>query len=92
MTEQNSTDLSLSRITTSSNRLRVYRRVFTRIYIVGFVIMLGFNYTCYFGTFVGKWGWAAIWPFAVFGYLTEYAFQDNAVLTERCMVYFFEGQ
>ncbi|MEL6148058.1 MAG: hypothetical protein AAFV33_07865 [Chloroflexota bacterium] len=81
------TNIGIPTPPTSTERLKRYQRIFLRVYVVGFVIMLAFNYTCYFGTFVGKWGWAALWPFSVFGYITEYIWQDNAVLTETCIAF-----
>jgi hypothetical protein len=64
-----------------------YQRVLLGIYALGFVGMLALNYACYPGTFVGKWGWAAIWPFSIFGYFIEFVVQRrSAVLTEQCLV------
>jgi hypothetical protein len=57
------------------------------VYVVGFAAALVFNTNCYPGTFVGRVGWAVIWPLSVFGYLVEYGLQfENAILREGCFL------
>jgi hypothetical protein len=42
--------------------LSTIQRLLLRVYIVGFGLMVLFNWGCYPGSLVGVFGWAAIWP------------------------------
>ncbi len=55
------------------------------VYIIGFVLMLMFNWRCYPGTAIGDVGWAIIWPVSIFGYFIEYVLQlGQAVFQVEC--------
>lgn len=39
-----------------------YQGMAVRVYVVGFALMVLYNLRCYPGSFVGVFGWAALWP------------------------------
>jgi hypothetical protein len=57
--------VSARETTGESEPLIPYTSLVLQVYVVGFILMVLFNARCYPGTFVGVFGWAAIWPFYV---------------------------
>ncbi len=82
MTEHNGTRTPLGVV----RSLKRYQRVLIYIYLGGFVAMLLVNISCYPGTYIGRIGWAAIWPLSAPAFLWEYGFSLNdEVVRQGCI-------
>lgn len=57
------------------------------IYVIGVFLMITFNWRCYPGTFIGLFGWAAIWPLYVPAMLVRLVIWGGGIRWETvCMM------